>query len=175
MIRNLTKNQREVLNYFIKNPKSEVHLRGLTEEIELSYSSTRRGLKELRDRGFLESEEKGNMTLYRPVGKKFREAKKLVNLENLENSGLTEFLEKELRPEAVVLFGSYLEGQDRKDSDIDLAVVGGRDKELNLTDFEEQLSREIQLTKVEDLEDEEREFKNTLANGLVLQGYMEVV
>jgi len=175
MIQSLTKNQIEVLNYFVQHPESEVHLRGLSDELELSYSSTRRGLKELREQGLLESEEKGNMTLYRSEGEKFRKAKKLVNLEKIEGSGLSEFLEKELRPEAIVLFGSYLEGQDREDSDIDLAVIGGREKKIELTSFEEQLGRKIQLTTIQKLEDEGKEFKNTLANGLVLQGYMEVI
>ena len=175
MIQDLTKNQREVLSYFIQHPETEVHLRGLTDELELSYSSTRRGLKELKDQGFLKSEQKGNMNLYKAKGEKFRKAKKLVNLEKIEDAGLTEFLEKELRPETVVLFGSYLEGKDRESSDIDLAVIGGREKELDLTDFEEQLGREIHLTQVENLEHEEKEFKNTLANGLVLQGYIEVI
>ena len=175
MIQNLTKNQREVLNYFIQNLDSEIHLRGLSEEIELSYSSTRRGLKELRKQGLLESEGKGNMKLYRPSGEKFRKVKKLINLEKLEDSGLIEFLEKELRSEAIVLFGSYLEGRDKSESDIDLAAIGGREKELDLSSFEEEMGREIQLTRVEDLKKEDSEFRNTLANGLVLKGYLEVV
>jgi len=56
-----------------------------------------------------------------------------------------------------------------------LAVIGGRDIEVNLSDFEEKLGREIQLTRVENLKEESAEFRNTLANGLILQGYLEVV
>ena len=175
MIQELTKTEREVLQYFIRDSDKDIHVRGLSDELDISYSTVRRVLKDLEEKGLLERDKKSKMTFYSPTGEKFREVKKLVNLENLESSGLIQHLEKELRPEAVVLFGSYLQGRDDEESDIDLAVVGGRKKELDLTDFEKELGREIQTILVENLEDESREFRNTLANGFVLQGYLEVV
>lgn len=174
MIKELTSNERRVLEYFAERPE-EIHIRGLSEKLEMPYPSVRKALKHLEEKGFVESDKTSNMTFYSPADEKFRKAKKLVNLEKIGDSGLIEFLEKELRPEAVVLFGSYLEGQDRQKSDIDLAVIEGREKHLNLADFEEKLGREIQLTQVENLKEQNKEFRNTLANGLVLQGYMEVV
>lgn len=174
MIQNLTKTEREVLEHFTRRPE-EIHVRGLSEQLDISYSSVRRALKSLEEKAFLESDKKSKMTFYSPAGEKFREVKKLINLENLQISGLTEYLGKELRPEAVVLFGSFLEGRDDENSDIDLAVISGREKDLDLTEFEEELDREIQITQVENLKEESKEFRNTLANGLVLQGYLEVV
>jgi predicted nucleotidyltransferase len=174
MIKELTKNEREILEHFTEKPE-KIHIRGLSEELEMPYPSVRKALKDLEEKGFLESDKKSKMTFYSPKGEKFRKAKKLINLEKLEDSGLIEFLEKELRPEAAVLFGSYLEGRDKPESDIDIAVISGRDTEPDLSDFEEKLGREIQLTRVENLKEESTEFRNTLANGLVLQGYLEVV
>lgn len=174
MIKELTSNEREILEFFTEKPE-EIHIRGLSEEVGMPYPSVRKALKDLEEEGFVESDKKSKMTFYSPTGEKFRKAKKLINLENLQISGLIDFLEKELRPEAVVLFGSFLEGRDSEDSDIDLAVIGGREKDLDLTEFEEELDRDIQLTQVENLKEENKEFRNTLANGLVLQGYLEVV
>lgn len=174
MIRELTSNEGEILEYFAERP-DEIHIRGLSEEVGMPYASVRKALKDLEEKEFVKSDKKSKMTFYSPTDKKFREAKKLVNLEKLEDSNLVDFLEKELRPEAVVLFGSFLEGRDDQDSDIDLAVIGGRNKDLDLTEFEEELCREIQTTQVENLREENEEFKNTLANGLVLQGYLEVM
>lgn len=162
------------MEYFAEKPE-DIHIRGLSEEVGMPYPSVRKALNDLEEKGFLESDEKAKMTFFSPTDGKFRKAKKLVNLEKIEDSGLTEFLEKEFRPEAVVLFGSYLEGRDTSGSDIDIAIIGGRDKQLDLSSFEEDLGREIQLTKIENLENENPEFKNTLANGMVLQGYLEVV
>lgn len=174
MIKELTSNEREILEFFTEKP-DEIHIRGLSEEVGMPYPSVRKALKDLEEKGFVESDKKSKMTFYSPADEKFRKAKKMINLENLQSSGLIERLEKELRPEAVVLFGSYLEGRDSEDSDIDLAVIGGREKNLDIEEFEEKLGRQIQLTEIEDLKEENSEFRNTLANGLVLQGYLEVV
>ena len=174
MIKELTSNEREILEYFAQRP-DEIHIRGLSEEVGMPYPSVRKALKDLEGKGLLESDKKSKMTFYSPGNENFRKAKKLVNLEKIDDSDLIGFLEKELRPEAVVLFGSYLEGRDNKESDIDLAVIGGRKKDLNLEEYEKGLDREIQLIRIENLKEENKEFKNTLANGFVLQGYLEVV
>lgn len=174
MIKELTNNERKVLEYFIQRP-DEIHIRGLSEEVEMPYPSVRKALKDLEEKGFVESDKKSKMTFYSPTDEKFRRAKKQVNLEKLGDSGLTESLEEKLRPEAIVLFGSYLEGRDSEDSDIDIAVIGGRNKNPDLTSFEERLGREIQITQIENLKEESREFRNNLANGLVIQGHLEVV
>ncbi|WEL19363.1 nucleotidyltransferase domain-containing protein [Candidatus Nanohalococcus occultus] len=173
MIKDLTKTEREVLDYFVRMPE-EIHVRGLSKKIEVPYSSTRSALNGLEEKGFLESNKESKMTFYYPTEQRFRKAKKVLNLEKLEQSKVSEFLEKELKPEAVVLFGSYLDGRDRAESDIDIAVIGGREKRLDLTSFEKELGRKIQLTRIEDLGNENEEFKNTLANGMVLAGYLDV-
>lgn len=175
MIKNLTKTERAVLDYFFQKPGQNIHIRGLSKELDITYSSVVNALSSLEQKGFLESDEKSKMKFYSIAGEKFREAKRLVNLENLQDSNIISHIEKELRPEAVVLFGSYLEGQDTEESDIDLAVIGGRQKGLELGKFEEDLGRKTQITRIENPKNEDKEFKNTLANGFVLSGYLEVV
>lgn len=174
MIKKLTGNEGRILEYFAEKPE-KIHIRGLSEELDMPYPSVRKALKDLEEEEYLQSDRKSKMTFYSPTDKKFRQAKKLINLEKLQDSKITEFLEKELRPEAIVLFGSYLEGRDTGDSDIDIAIIGGREKNLDLKQFQKKLGREIQLTEVEELKEEKPEFRNSLANGLVLQGYLEVV
>jgi predicted nucleotidyltransferase len=174
MIGKLTGSEREVLEYFVKKP-GKIHARGLSQEIDTPYSSVRKALHDLEDKGLLESDTKSKMTFYSPTKERFKAAKKLINLENLEDSGLTAYLDEQLRPETIVLFGSYLEGRDDENSDIDIAIIGGRDKTPDLRQFEDELGRTIQLTTIDDVKEETNEFRNTLANGLVLQGYLEVV
>jgi len=175
MIKKLTKGEEKVLNYFIKNPSSKTHVRGLSKEIGIPYATARNSLKKLQESGLLKSERKSKMIFYRPAGEKFRKAKQVTNLKNFTESGLIEFLEKNLKPKAMVLFGSYLEGQDKEDSDIDIAIIGGRDREIELSQFEEELSRSIELIYVEDAKTENKDFRNTLANGYVVQGYLELI
>lgn len=174
MIQNLTKHERTVLDYFASHPE-DIHVRGLSEQIDLPYSTVRRALQSLEEKELLEADEKSKMTFYSPTGEKFRKAKKIINLEKIENSGLAEYIDEELRPEAVVLFGSYLEGRDDSESDIDIAVIGGREGKPELEKFGEKLERKIQVVQIENPKEEVPEFRNTLANGYLLQGYLEVV
>lgn len=166
-----------MLEYFFQHPRDTVHIRGLSEQLDSPYPTVRKALQSLEDKGLLEGEKKAQMTLYSVPEKStsFREAKQLYNLEKLKKSGLISFLEEQLRPDAIVLFGSYLDGRDTEESDIDLAVIGGRNREIEVAEFEEELGREVSLTRIDDPTDESTDFRNTLANGLVLQGYLEVV
>lgn len=174
MIAQLSRSERDVLEYFARNP-SQTHVRGLSKETNMPYSTVQQALKELEKHEILEKEEKGSMTFYSPGGSIFRNAKRLINLEALQDSGLITRLENECRPDAIVLFGSYLDGRDRPESDIDIAVIGGRDVETDLGSFETKLDRDIHLVEIEAVKDEDEAFQNTLANGLTLSGYLEIV
>ena len=174
MIKNLTKSEFRVLEHFFLHPDKEIHLRGFSTEIGIPYSTVRNSLGKLEEKGLLESEEKGNLKFYSKGDEKFLKSKKTYNIEKILGSNLAGYLEKELKPEAIVLFGSYLEGRDTEESDIDIAVVDGRKKEPDLTEFEEKLGRKIQLVYTGGPEDEKDEFINTLANGLVLKGFLKV-
>lgn len=174
MIGQLSKSERDVLEYFVRKP-GQTHVRGLSKETDIPYSTVQQALQELEEQGVLEKEEKGSMTFYSPNETVFRNAKRLINLERLQDSGLIAHLETELRPDAIVLFGSYLDGRDRSESDIDIAVIGGRDTEPSLDSFETELGRDIHLVEVDAMKEEDEAFQNTLANGLTLSGYLEIV
>lgn len=177
MIQKLTKTGEEVLNHFFRNPADEVHIRGLADTIDKPYSSVRNALQELEEHGFVEKREESKMVFYTADqdSDRFRRRKQLHNLQVLYDSRVVGALEERFRPDAIVLFGSYLQGTDRADSDIDLAIVNGRDTAIDLDTYETELGRTIHLVHVEDTRNEEPEFRNTLANGHVLSGHLTVV
>lgn len=177
MIKNLTNSAKEVLEYFFKHPTEEIHVRGIEEEIDMPYSSARKALVELEDRGLLNKREESKMTFFkaRHENEDFQESKRIYNLRKIFESNLVDELEREYRPDAVVLFGSFLMGNDREESDIDIAVVNGREISIELGPFEDEFNREIQIVEVKNPKEEDVEFKNTLANGLVLTGQLEVI
>lgn len=177
MVQKLTGRTEEVLAYFFQHPSAEVHIRGLSDSIDIPYSSVRNALKELEEQGFVDSREESKMTFYAAGqgGDPFRQRKQLYNLQALYGSQVVELLAETFRPDALVLFGSYLRGTDREDSDIDIAVVNGRDVTIDLGTQEAELGRTFQFVEIEDPRDEEPEFRNTLANGYVLTGHLEVV
>ncbi len=177
MIKNLTNSAKQVLEYFFKHPTEEIHVRGIEKKIDMPYSSVRKALVELGEKELLSKREESKMTFFkaRRENREFQEMKRIFNLRKIFESGLVDELEQEYRPDAVVLFGSFLVGNDREESDIDIAVVNGREISIELGPFEDEFNREIQIVEVKNPKEEDVEFRNTLANGFVLTGQLEVI
>lgn len=167
---------KKIKRFFYKNPNSNVHLRRLARSIELSPAFVSTHIDCLIEGGMVEEEKEGNMRIFsaNTSSPKYRMNKRAHNLKEIFTSDLVPFLEENLYPDSLVLFGSYLRGTDAENSDIDIAVINGRDKSLDLSNFEEKFERKIKLTIIDDLEKAEAEFAETLINGLVLSGYLEV-
>lgn len=164
-----------VLRVLFQRPEKQFSKRELGREAGYSVRSAIIATRELEEEGLVEVQRAGNTDLVRAKrNREFLEAKRAHNLKSLLESGLVVELEK-LAPEAVVLFGSYARGEDTSESDIDVAVVGGVEAEPDLQRFEKELHRRVSLHRIPDPTREEPEFRNTLANGVVLSGYLKVV
>jgi predicted nucleotidyltransferase len=72
------------------------------------------------------------------------------------------------------LYGSASRGEDIESSDIDLYVQTG-DAEVDLTEYEDSLNRNIELHVEDELEKYPKELRNNIANGIVVYGYLEVL
>lgn len=162
--------------FFYKNPSSEVHVRELAKKLGCSAGFVSENIGSLLEKDLVEEKQKGNMKTFtvKTSSTEYRKRKRAWNIREILTSELPEYLENELYPDAVVLFGSYLKGTDTQDSDIDLAIINGREKSLDLSAYEDKFERSINLTQIESLSDSEKDFVNTLANGFVLKGYLDV-
>ena len=97
--------------------------------------------------------------------------KRSHNFESLFKSGLIAYLKDRYEePKAIVVFGSYADGTDTSESDIDIAVIS-KGKEIDLKKFEKKLCRKINLLILDRVP---KKFKNSLANGIVLDGYLRL-
>jgi predicted nucleotidyltransferase len=100
----------------------------------------------------------------------YKKFKKIYNLASLFE--LAGFLNDSLMPKCIVLFGSYQRGEDTEESDIDLFIECKR-KDVELSRFEKQLKRKIQLHFNENFTSLPNEMKNNIINGVVLKGFLE--
>ena len=73
-----------------------------------------------------------------------------------------------------MLFGSYCEGTDTEKSDIDIAIIPARGGIPDFKKFEKKLARRINVHLI-DIGKAENEFKNSLANGITLEGFAEII
>ena len=100
--------------------------------------------------------------------------KKIENLKLIYESELSNELEERFPGTTIILFGSYARGDDTSTSDIDIAIIGGTEKDVSLEDFEKKLERKINLQFYQSLGEVEKNLKNNILNGIVLSGGIEL-
>jgi len=109
-----------------------------------------------------------------------RDSRKAVELKMTENlrmvfeSGLVPVLEEKFPGAAIMLFGSYSRGEDTIKSDIDIAIVGSKEKDTDLARFEKLLDREIRLNFYSSFRDIKKELKENILSGILLAGRIEL-
>ena len=87
---------------------------------------------------------------------------------------LADFLEKEFAGATIILFGSYSRGEDIINSDIDIAVIGRKDKLIDLTYYEKTLDRKININFYGSFKSIHKHLKENLCNGIILIGGFEL-
>lgn len=109
-----------------------------------------------------------------------RENNKVIQLKRADNLkliyelGLADFLEKEFAGATIILFGSYSRGEDNINSDIDFAIIGRKEKSLNLEKFGKILERKINLNFYDTFKGIHKHLKESILNGIILSGGVEL-
>ena len=98
--------------------------------------------------------------------------KRADNLKQLYESGLVKFLHDSFQGATIILFGSYAFGEDIFSSDIDIAVIGIKEKEIYIENFENILERKIFLHFFKDWKID-KHLKANILNGIILAGSVE--
>src|SRR3989344_1278566 len=98
---------------------------------------------------------------------KVLQLKRVDNLRQIYESGLADFLEKELAGATVILFGSFSRGEDTITSDIDIAVIGRKEKEINLINFDKILERKISINFYPNFKQIHKHLKENIFNGVL--------
>lgn len=100
--------------------------------------------------------------------------KRADNLKQIYESGLVQFLYDKLPGATIMLFGSYSLGEDTINSDIDLAAIGIKNKELDLAKFDKMLERTIIINYYAAFKDINKHLLNNILNGIILKGAVEI-
>ncbi|MBS3065576.1 nucleotidyltransferase domain-containing protein [Candidatus Pacearchaeota archaeon] len=100
--------------------------------------------------------------------------KRVDNLKMIYESGLADFLEREFAGAAVILFGSYSRGEDTITSDIDLAVIGRKEKSTRIEEYEKILKRKIIINFYPSFKNIHKHLKESILNGIILSGSVDL-
>src|SRR3989344_9210248 len=173
-----TKLQNEIFRLLCIKVGEKLNKRTIANLLKVSPTAVSKSLIQLEKEGLvkIEKAEKMNLTLINLN----REDKKAINFKRVENlkmlyeSGFIENLEEKFPASTIILFGSYAYGDDTIKSDLDIAIIGYKDKKINLDSFEKVLEREIRINFYENFSKIHKHLKENLCNGIIFKGGVEL-
>lgn len=172
----------DILEYFIKEPEREFHVRELASLTKKSPTTISKYLRKYQKNKLLISRKKFNHLLFKANMENFsfKDRKLFYNIKKLRESNIIDHLENVFNhPEAIVLFGSYRKAENTKESDIDILIITPLKKHLDLKRYENILGHSIQLltysnSDIKKMMSDNKELLNNMLNGIVIYGLWEV-
>ena len=174
----LTILQQKILRLlFIKSGMS-LNQRGIARILEVSQPEVMKALPKLEEKGLAnvkqdKESKRWSIELNRDNHKSIQ-LKRADNLKQIYESGLADFLGKEFAGATIILFGSYSRGDDTETSDIDIAIIGRREKDVDLTNFDKMLERTVFINFYPSFKEIHKHLRENIFNGIVLDGGIEL-
>ena len=174
----LTILQQEILKLLFIKSGISLNQRGIARILEVTPPAVMKALPNLEKKDLIsikqdKESKRWSIELNRD-NHKVLQLKRVDNLKQIYESGLADFLEKEFAGATIILFGSYARGEDTTTSDIDIAIIGRREKEINLTNFDKMLERTLMINFYPSFKEIHKHLRENLFNGIVLAGGIEL-
>ena len=170
----LTNLQQEILRLLFIKAGQSLNQRQISKILEVTQPAVMKALPGMEKQGLIklnqDKESKRWSVELNRDNHKVMQLKRADNLKLLYESGLADFLEKEFAGATIILFGSYSKGEDTINSDIDITVIGRKDKTIDLVNFEKALQRKININCYDSLKNIHKHLKENLFNGILLYG-----
>lgn len=170
--------EREVLRVLFTNTGKEINQRQISKILKVSPTAISNTLKSLKNKKLvIMDKDKGSREVLTSINIENQEAANIKRVENLRaiySSGLLDFFRINFPVQTIILFGSYSKGEDNYLSDIDIAVIGIEDKDLDVSPYERIFRKKINIQFYKSFKDIHKDLKESLANGIILQGGFEL-
>ena len=174
----LTLLQQEILRFLFMNACETFNARGLSMHLGVSQPAVSKALPFLERHEFVNvSKDKKSKRLSIKLNMENSTVigmKRADNMRQLYESGLAQFLREKFPGCTVVVFGSFSKGEDASKSDIDIAVVGAKNKDIDLSDYEKKLMKEIRISFYKSFKEINNELKGNILGGILLSGWVEL-
>lgn len=170
-----TKLQAKIFRTLCIKAGTKLNQRELSRLTQTTPSGIAKAIQPLKDIVNIEKNNLMNLNLISlKRTQKVMQLKQLENLKQLYELNFVETLEETFPGTTIILFGSYAKGEDTIKSDIDIAVIGSKNKQTNLEFFEKKLERIININFYQSFQEISTELKENLCNGLVLVGGIQL-
>ncbi len=171
-----------ILRLFFDDPIENFHIREVARKSDVSHMTARKYLHRFVREGLLvQHKSKLYPTFVADTSNpKYLNLKRFYNLERLRESNIISDLEQFYDYPTIVLFGSYAQIYNTKESDIDIFIVTNIEKEFSTNTYEKILQRKINLLVCSEKEcirmkAKSPELINNICNGITLSGKLELL
>lgn len=171
---NFTKLDLEIISYLCLKTGEKLSQREIALSLNVSPTAVKNSLDNLKDLVKIEKTKTINFISYNRENPFAIKLKRIENLKHIELSGLVEYLEEKFAGATIILFGSFSKGEDTIISDIDIAIIGRKDKIINLEKYEKILFKKVNLNFYSSFKEIHKHLKNNILNGIVLIGSVEL-
>ena len=173
-----TKVEREIIRFLSIHAGNSYNQREIALALKVSPTAVAKSLKSLEKERIIILKRDKN-TKPQEISLNFQNnkvffIKRVENLRTIYESGLAEFLFENLPGATIILFGSYSSGEDRFNSDIDIAVIGDTPKKINLSTCESKLNKKIMIQFFENFDKINKNLKESILNGIILKGSVKL-
>jgi len=181
-----TRLQNEILRFLSIKSGISLNARDIARALKVSPTAIAKSLELLKKEELITVEKhKGKINLLsielNRDNQKAIDFKKIENLKMIYESELVKFLEDSFPGAAIILFGSYSRGEDiwtnepkGHISDIDIAVIGTKEKQVELTKFDKLLERTIVINFYPSFKEIHKNLKDNILNGILLAGSVDL-
>jgi len=168
-------NTYKILELFIEHPGKDFSIRGLARELKLSHATVLKYIADLLKLNLIKKKEE---TLYPTFyadteNLKYKSYKKNYLVFRITKSGLVDFIQDQVLPSTIILFGSGAKATFTEKSDIDI-FVEAKESKLNISKYEKKLGRKINLLFEPNVNNLSKELRNNIINGVVLYGFIRI-
>lgn len=174
----LTNLQQEILRLLFIKAGTPLNQRRIAQTLKVSQPAVIKALPKLEEENLIKSkQDKESKRWSIELNRDNQQSvwlKRTDNLKQAYESGLVQFLYDKLPGATIILFGSYSAGEDTINSDIDLAVIGTKSKDIDINKFEKALERTIIINYYNSFKDINKPLLNSILNGIVLKGSVEI-
>ena len=174
----LTLLQQEVLRLLYKRVGKTFNARNIAKALEVSQPAISKALPLLEKEGLIlvtkDKESKRLAIELKRENPLIIGLKRVDNLKQIYESGLWQFLYDGFPGSTVILFGSYSQGEDIITSDIDIAIIGSKQKNINMQNYEKKLERTININYYSSFEEIHKNLRNNILGGILLKGAIQL-
>ncbi|MBS3167156.1 nucleotidyltransferase domain-containing protein [Candidatus Woesearchaeota archaeon] len=177
--------QSEIFRLLCIKAGTSLNLRSIARHLKKSPTAVSNALKGLKKEELINVKKIENLNLLSIELNRDNstaiELKRVENLKIIYESQIIKTLRDNFPGSTIILFGSYSKGEDINSnkteeyhSDIDIAIIGTKEKNINLTKFDKLLERRVVLNFYPSFKEIHKHLKDNILNGIILSGSVDL-